>query len=145
MPLGRDTTRTNLPQIFPVLWVLKTSVLMSQKLILGSIQWPWNSPKTNSLHCSLIVVSIYIFLYSSCDFSTLFRSKQQFSNPFTPTFPLTILFCTHTNQISLLNTTSLDSWSHTSHSTSTAFPPMLCQYTAVNFQLQFTAKHVFIS
>ena len=36
-------------------------------------------------------------------------------------------------------------YSHTFHPTSTEFPPTLCQYTVVNFQLQFTATHVFIS
>jgi hypothetical protein len=41
-----------------VLWGLKTSVPMSKKIVLGSIQWPWNSPKTNSLHCNLTVVRI---------------------------------------------------------------------------------------
>ena len=75
---------------------------------------------------SVLCKSLYIFLFSCFLFLyTTFRSKQQLSIPFIPTFPQTILLWTHTNQISLQYTNSLDSWSHTSHTTSTALPPTL--------------------
>jgi len=104
------------------------------KIILESIQWPWNSPKTNSLHCRLSVVSIlqnpvhFPVLQFLISLHYIQKQATTINSIHTHTFPQTILLCAHTKQISLQYTTSLDSWSHTSYPTRTASPPTLCQF-----------------
>jgi len=130
------TTHTDLPKKFLGLWVLKTFVLMSQKNF-GTHPVTTEKPQNNLItlqsKCSQYSAKLHTF---SCppvfDFSTLYsEASNNYQFYLHPHFPKTIFLCTHTKQISLQYNISLDSWSHTSHHTST-FPPTLCQYTVLH-------------